>query len=199
MSDVIDQSSFRFQFNITIEDDRSFRKLAGKRLKVHVNREALQVQALIIWAVVVVAGLLAMALEWAAAQILSALLVGFVLGQIYAFFLAWQVFRQIQDNLFEVDRVAQMTWHVTLDDSSIVVRTPASERRTSWHSIQGVTDTPTMVAIWYNSGYGFFIPARAFFDPSARAAFVEWVSERLRSATASSSAINPPNGDAVAR
>lgn len=199
MSDVIDQSSFRFQFSITIEDDRSFRKLVGKRLKVHFNREAHQVQALIIWAVVMVAGLLAVALEWATPQIFSVLLVGFVLGQIHAFFLAWQVFRQIQDKLFEVDRVEQMTWDVTLDDSSIVVRTAASERRTSWHSIQGVTDTPTMVAIWYNSVYGFFIPARAFFDPSARAAFVEWVSERLRSATASSSAINPPIGDAVAR
>lgn len=132
-----------------------------------------------------VAGVFAVALEWATPQILSVLLVGFVFGQIYAFFLAWQVFRQIQDNLFEVGRVEQKTWHVTFDDSSIVVRTPAGERRTSSHSIQGVTDTPTMVAIWYNSGYGFFIPARAFFDPSARAAFVEWASERLRSATTS--------------
>ncbi|WP_407122483.1 YcxB family protein [Bradyrhizobium sp. STM 3561] len=83
-----------------------------------------------------------------------------------------------------------MTWNVTLDDSSIVVRTPGSERRTSWHSIKGVTDAPTMVGIWYNSGQGFFIPARAFSDPSARAAFAEWASERLRSATVSSSAVN---------
>ncbi|SPP95344.1 protein of unknown function [Bradyrhizobium vignae] len=123
-------------------------------------------------------------------QTLFVLVVCLVLGQIQAFFLTLRIIRRIQDNLFEVDRVAQMTWNVTLDDSSIVVRTPGSERRrTCWHSIKGVTDASTMVGIWYNSGQGFFIPARAFSDPSAHAAFAEWASERLRSATVSSSAV----------
>ncbi|WP_407122482.1 hypothetical protein [Bradyrhizobium sp. STM 3561] len=91
MSDVIDQSSFRFQFNITIEEDRSFRKLVGKRLKVHFDTEAYQVQALNVWAVLMIAGLLAVALEWITPQTLFVLVVCLVLGQIQAFFLTLRI------------------------------------------------------------------------------------------------------------
>ncbi len=188
LSDIIDQSRLRFQFSISIEEDRFFRKLVSNRLKVHIDWEASALQGLIIAAAAMILGLLAVALEWSSPQTLFVLMVCFALGQVYAAFVTGWIIRRIHDKLFELDRVGQMTWQVDLDDSSIVIRTPGIERRASWHSIQGVTDASVMVAIWYNSGHGFFIPARAFIDPSARAAFAEWASERLRAATASSSA-----------
>jgi hypothetical protein len=90
LSDIVDPSGFRFQFSISIEEDRFFQKLVSDRLKRHTDWEASAVQGLVIAAVVMISGLLSVALEWTGPQTFFVLIVCFVLGEVFATFVtAW--------------------------------------------------------------------------------------------------------------
>jgi hypothetical protein len=189
LSNATDQSSFHFEFNISRDEDRFFRALVNKRLRAHVDRRGLGIIALIGYAVAGVVSWIGVDQGWLTPRTLFALIVCVVLGQLYMIFVTTWSARRVVDKVYEIDRIAQMTWRVALDDLSIIARTPNVESRVSWDTIAEVEDSQVMVVMWYNARQGFFIPARVFADAAARAAFAKWASERLRSAIASPSLV----------
>jgi len=189
LSNATDQSNFHFEFNSSIDEDRFFRTLLTKRLKAHVDRRGFWIITLIVSGMIIAVSWIGLDQGWLTSPTIFALLICFLLGQIYMAFLTTWSTRRIFDKLHELDGMAQMTWRVTFDDLSILVRTPNIESRMSWDTIAEVGDTQVMVVIWYNTKQGFFIPASVFADSAARTAFAEWASKRLRSATALSSVI----------
>ena len=189
MSNATDQSNFYFEFSISKDEDRFFRTLLTKRLKAHLDRRGLWIIALTVYAVVVVVSWVGLDQGWLTSSTAFASSACLLLGQLYAAFVATWSTRRISDKLYELDRMAQMTWRVAFDKGSIIVRTPNVESRMSWDTIAEVADTQVMVVIWYNARQAFFIPARVFADSAARTAFAEWASERLRSANVSSNVI----------
>lgn len=188
MSDEIVRSGFHFEFNISRDEDRFFRTLVRDNLKAHVDRRNQTIIAFIVYATLFVASYIALDRGWLTPRTLFASILCLVVGQLYMFFMtAWSA-RRIFDRLYVLERIGGITWHVVFDESSIIVRTPNVESRMSWDTIAAVANSPLMVAIWYNARQGFFVPARVFADASTRAAFAEWVRERIERAAVPSNA-----------
>lgn len=188
MSDAIEQSSFCFEFQVTKAEDRFFRALAVKNLKLLGDQRIITGVPVLAYALILVWGYAAADRGWLTQNAAFAPPLWFLLGYFFAYFVAFWSMRKLHDRLFELRVEAQNTWHVSLDDLSIIVRTSNVESRMSWDAITAVKDSQAMVAIWYDARLGFFIPARVLADPPSRAAFAAWASERVRRAADSSSA-----------
>lgn len=194
MSNATDPSNFCFEFSISRDEDRFFRTLVIERIKAHIDWRGVWIIILIAYAVVVVVGCVGMNQGWLTSNTIYASSACFVVGQLYALSLATWSMRRISDKLFELDRIAQ-TWRVAFDDASIIVKTPNIESRMSWNAMTDVADTQVMVVMWCDTKQGLFIPARVFASSTARTAFAEWASERLRSAQAASNVIRSASRD----
>ncbi|MCK1540847.1 hypothetical protein IVB12_02270 [Bradyrhizobium sp. 179] len=191
MSDAADSSSFSFEFIISREEDRFFRRLAKANLKALIDWRSQMTLALTVYAFMIVASYIALRQEWLTPPAVFAAILCLVVGQLYMYFVSSWISRQIFEKLFELDRLSQKTRHVIFDDFSIVHRGPNTESRMSWDEIATIQDSPVMVAFWYSARQGFFIPARVIGDSSARAAFVEWAGERLRRPAIAADATRP--------
>ncbi|SFJ51157.1 YcxB family protein [Bradyrhizobium sp. Gha] len=182
MSNATEASRFHFEFQVTRAEDRVFGTLTGKNLKAHIDPRISAVAPLVAIFLIIVWACTAVDRGWSTSGAAFGSLVWFMLGYFFAFFVMLWCIRQMFDRLFELRGAAQMTWQVAFDDVSIIIRTPGIESRMLWNAIAAVKDTDTLVALWYDARFGFFIPARVFADPASRVAFAEWASEHVRRA-----------------
>ena len=182
MSNATEASYFHFEFQVTRAEDRVFGNLTGRSLKALIDQRISAGVPLVANFLIIVWACTAVDRGWLTPGPAFGSLLWFMLGYFFAFFVMRWCIRRMFDRLFELRGAAQMTWQVTFDDLSIVIRTPGNESRMSWNGIAAVKDTDALVALWYDARFGFFIPARVFADSASRIAFAEWANEHVRRA-----------------
>ena len=185
LSDALDQSRFRFEFKVTEDDDRLFRKLVTKNLEPFAGRGVTMGVRLLSLALLFFPTLVALDRGWLPLSAALLSLLAFVMGSWVQPISNLLAVPRLYSRLFEWTRAGQATWHLIFDDGVAVVRRKNVESRIPWDAISALQVTESIVVFWFDARSGFYIPARAFADASSRTTFTEWATERVRSAAAS--------------
>jgi YcxB-like protein len=93
-------------------------------------------------------------------------------------------FRQVARKISAASKQTETDYEVVCDASGVTWRSPKTEARVAWGSIERVVRYEPLVVLWVDITQGLAIPTRAFADDEARQAFVAAVAARIAAARA---------------
>jgi hypothetical protein len=116
--------------------------------------------------------------------VLATAYAAFLAGAAAYHFVARRHHRRHTLRAYRLSGASSEAWSYCFDHVGIVCKSATLETRVPWCAFRSVEDWGWMVLFWLDNMQSFFIPARAFRDASAQAAFVASTAAQIKACSA---------------